>query len=402
MWYWSVILWALVFFLAEAMERTLIYSGIEGRPYVHPERLPGERRRALRGLGRFRLLLLVLALTGSAAALLLPGSVRMAFGGIVERYGQAAAYAAPFALTLAVLSIAAALRFATRRLVDHRNQDIWFAALHRPFQGVIWLFTLFRKKEDEAKGEGEAYQEVRHSPAPREQGMIQKILRFGDLSVRQVMQPRSRVEALDLALRFDEALERIREAGFSRFPVYSEDLDNVEGILYVKDLLPYLDAGPDFAWQTLVRRPAIMTPETKHVGELLQEFKRLKKHMAIVVDEYGGCSGIVTLEDILEEITGEIRDEFDEETDVRYRKVSERAFVFEGQCLLSDVCAVCELPEDTFDEVRGNAETIAGLALQLLQDIPVAGARTEWNGFEIEILAADQRRIHQVKLTLPE
>ncbi|MFN4081416.1 MAG: hemolysin family protein [Saprospiraceae bacterium] len=382
------------------MERTLMYSGIDGRAYLRPEQVPGERLRALRGLGRLRLLMIALALTGAAAALFSPGPIRSVFESLTARYGKGPTYVAPFALTLLVLLAAFALRFAARSMVHHGNRDAWFAALNQLFHWPIRLFTFFYKKEAEAAGA--TYQEARNTPEPRKQRIIQNILRFGDLSVRQVMQPRSRVEALDLSLRFDEALKRIREAGFSRFPAYSEDLDNVEGILYVKDLLPYLDAGPDFAWQELVRRPAIMTPETKHVGELLQDFKRQKKHMAIVVDEYGGCSGIVTLEDILEEITGEIRDEFDEETDVRYRKVGERSFVFEGQCLLSDVCAVCQLPEDAFDEVRGNAETIAGLALQLLQDIPVQGARTAWKGCEIEIMAADQRRIQQVKLTLPE
>jgi putative hemolysin len=178
-------------------------------------------------------------------------------------------------------------------------------------------------------------------------------------------------------------------------------LDNVTGILYVKDLLPYLNHGTGFEWQTLVRPNVMLVPEAKHASELLQEFKQKKMHLAIVIDEFGGTSGIVTLEDILEEVTGEIRDEFDEEHDVRYRKLDAQTYIFEGQTQLSDVCRITGLATNTFDTARGTADTLAGIALELKGDIPKVGEQIEWQGFTLTIIAADLRRLKQIKLVCP-
>ncbi len=235
----------------------------------------------------------------------------------------------------------------------------------------------------------------------REIELLKSIVKFGDVTVKQVMQPRSKVVAIDFRTGFHDLLAIVREAGFSRLPVYQEDLDNVTGILYVKDLLPHLDKQDDFEWQSLIRTNVMLAPESKRGTELLQEFKRKKIHMAIVVDEYGGSSGIVTLEDVLEEVTGEIRDEFDEESEVRYRKLDDFTYIFDGQTLLNDACRIAGLNSGTFDAARGNADTLAGLVLELKGDIPKNGAEITWNGYTFTVTAANSRRIEQLKLTLP-
>lgn len=235
----------------------------------------------------------------------------------------------------------------------------------------------------------------------REIELLKSIVKFGDVTVKQVMRPRSKVVAIDFRASFHDLLAIVRQTEFSRFPVYDEDLDNVTGILYVKDLVPHLSKIGDFEWQPLIRTNVLLVPESKRGTELLQEFKQQKIHMAVVVDEYGGSSGIVTLEDILEEVTGDIRDEFDEESEVRYRKLDDSTYLFEGQTLLNDVCRFSGLDAGTFDSVRGAADTLAGLALELKGDIPKVGAEIAWNGFLLTVIAADNRRIEQLKLTLP-
>jgi CBS domain containing-hemolysin-like protein len=235
----------------------------------------------------------------------------------------------------------------------------------------------------------------------REIELLRSIVKFGDTTVKQVMQPRTKIVAVDFRTAYAELLATVRESEFSRLPVYEEDLDNVVGILYVKDLVPHLEAGAVFEWQSLIRTSVLLVPESKRVIELLREFKNQKLHMAIVVDEYGGCSGIVTMEDILEEVTGEIRDEFDEESEVPFRKLDEYNFLFEGQTLLNDVSRLAGLAPGTFDEVRGDADTLAGLLLELRGDIPPRGAEITWDDYVFTVTAANSRRIEQVKLTLP-
>jgi CBS domain containing-hemolysin-like protein len=230
--------------------------------------------------------------------------------------------------------------------------------------------------------------------------LLKSIVKFSDVTVKQVMQPRSRIVAVDFRTRFGDLLPMVREAGFSRLPVYDEDLDNVTGVLYVKDLVSHLDKPADFEWQSLIRTNILLVPEAKRVSELLQEFKRNRRHLAIVVDEYGGSAGIVTMEDILEEITGEIRDEFDEESEIHYRKLDDYNYLFEGQTQINDVCRIAGLAPGTFDEARGAADTLAGLALELKGDIPKPGAELAWNGYLLTIVAADNRRIGQLKLTI--
>lgn len=231
--------------------------------------------------------------------------------------------------------------------------------------------------------------------------LLKSIVRFSDVTVKQVMQPRTKVIAVEKSDTFSELLDKVRSSEFSRLPVFTEDLDNVIGILYVKDLLPHLDAAPDFNWQSLMRTQVILVPESKRGSELLQEFKQQKMHLAVVVDEYGGSAGIVTLEDILEEITGDISDEFDADVDLGYRKIDEYTYIFEGQTQLNDLFRITGISPDTFDAVRGTADTLAGLALSLRGDIPATGTEINWNGFVLTITSSDGRRIGQLKMTLP-
>lgn len=230
--------------------------------------------------------------------------------------------------------------------------------------------------------------------------LLKSIVKFSDVTVKQVMQPRSKVVAVDFRTNFGDLLQIVRESGFSRMPVYDEDLDNVTGILYVKDLLLHLSEPEDFEWQPIIRTNFQLVPESKRVSELLQEFKSKRRHMAIVVDEYGGSSGIITMEDILEEVTGEIRDEFDEESEIRYRKLDDHNYLFEGQTLLNDVCRIAGLSAGAFDAARGAADTLAGLALELKGDIPNPGTELHWENFLLTVISADNRKIEQIKLTI--
>jgi len=273
----------------------------------------------------------------------------------------------------------------------------------------VILFKVFVQKEqktDTSKvGNGTEQNSTTATHAAsekRELELLKSIVQFSDVTVKQVMQPRSKVVSVDFRTGFHELLEVVRQSEFSRLPVYDEDLDNVTGILYVKDLVPFLDNDDAFEWQTLLRTNMLMVPEAKRGSELLQEFKQQRMHMAVVVDEYGGISGIVTMEDILEEVTGDIRDEFDEESEIRYRKIDDFNYLFEGQVLLNDVCRLTGLEPGTFEEVRGTSDTLAGLALELRGDIPLIGTKMSWNGFLLTVTVADKRRIEQLKLSLPK
>jgi CBS domain containing-hemolysin-like protein len=277
----------------------------------------------------------------------------------------------------------------------------WFA--------YFWklLFKVFTHRETSTETQGNAPETntstlSNAASEKRELELLKSIVQFSDVTVKQVMQPRSKVVSVDFTIGFHELLEVVRQSEFSRMPVYNEDFDNVTGILYVKDLVPYLDESDAFEWQPLIRTNILMVPEAKRGSELLQEFKQQRLHMAVVVDEYGGIAGIVTMEDILEEVTGDIRDEFDEESEIRYRKIDDFNYLFEGQTLLNDVCRIAGLEPGTFDPVRGTSDTLAGLALELKGDIPLIGTEVGWNGYQLKVTIADKRRIEQLKLSLPK
>jgi gliding motility-associated protein GldE len=233
-----------------------------------------------------------------------------------------------------------------------------------------------------------------------EQNMLEGIVRFGDETAKEIMTSRQDVVDLDFRSTFAEVLQCIVENNYSRIPVYQNSIDNVRGILYIKDLLPHLGKPATFRWQSLIR-PPYFVPETKKIDDLLREFQANKVHIAIVVDEFGGTSGLVTLEDILEEIVGEINDEYDEE-EKNFVRINANTYIFEGKTLLSDFYKVMNLDDDTFEDIEGDADTLAGLMLELKGDFPAVHEKLEYNNFTFEILELDERRISKVKVVLHE
>ena len=231
-----------------------------------------------------------------------------------------------------------------------------------------------------------------------EQRMLEGIVRFGDETAKEIMTSRQDVVDLDFKSTFQEVMQCVVENNYSRIPVYQDNSDNVRGILYIKDLLPHLSKGNNFRWQSLIR-PPYFVPETKKIDDLLREFQENKVHIAIVVDEFGGTSGIVTLEDILEEIVGEINDEYDEDEKF-YQRLNSNTFVFEGKTLLSDFYKILKLDDDIFEEVEGDADTIAGLLLEIKGDFPKMHEKIVYKQFTFEILDMEERRISKVKVTI--
>ncbi|MBQ4391888.1 MAG: gliding motility-associated protein GldE [Prevotella sp.] len=231
-----------------------------------------------------------------------------------------------------------------------------------------------------------------------EKNMLEGIVRFGDETAKEVMTSRQDIVDLDFRSTFPQVLQCIVENNYSRIPVYQGSIDQVRGILYIKDLLPHLGKPSSFRWQSLIR-PPYFVPETKKIDDLLREFQENKVHIAIVVDEYGGTSGLVTLEDILEEIVGEINDEYDEE-EKSYVRINANTYIFEGKTLLSDFYKILKLDDDIFADVEGDADTLAGLLLELKGDFPKLHERIEYGQFKFEIVEIDGHRISKIKLKI--
>lgn len=233
-----------------------------------------------------------------------------------------------------------------------------------------------------------------------EQSMLQGIIRFGDETAKEVMTSRQDIVGLDITESFAEVLKCVVENNYSRIPVYQENADNIRGILYIKDLLPHLSKPATFRWQSLIR-PPYFVPETKKIDDLMREFQENKVHIAIVVDEFGGTSGLVTLEDILEEIVGEINDEYDDDGK-NYSKLSYNTYVFEGKTLLCDFCKVLDIDDDEFAEVEGDADTLAGLLLEIKGDFLSIHEKIDYKNYSFEILGIEERRISKIKVTVNE
>ena len=226
--------------------------------------------------------------------------------------------------------------------------------------------------------------------------ILEGIVKFGETDVKQIMKSRVDVIAFDEAISFSELLPQIIENGYSRIPIFQESFDNVSGVLYVKDLLPHIDSG-EFDWRLLIRKP-FFVPESKKIDDLLRQFQESKVHMAIVVDEYGGTSGIVTLEDVIEEILGEISDEFDDD-DIVYSKIDENNYVFEGKISLVDMYKIMDIEGEIFEDEKGEADTLAGFLIEKSGKIMKKNERMKFGGYLFEVEAADKRRIKQVKVT---
>lgn len=230
-----------------------------------------------------------------------------------------------------------------------------------------------------------------------EKDMLKGIVNFSTLSVRQVMKSRMDITAVDVECDFHELMDQINKTGYSRIPVYSETIDKIEGILYIKDLLPHLDRSEDFRWQTLLRS-GFFVPESKKIDDLFKDFQNKQVHMAIVVDEYGGTSGLITMEDVIEEIVGEINDEFDEEMDVGFTRIDPNTYVFEGKTSINDFCKIVGAEATTFDSVKGESESLGGMLLEINTKLPHAGEKITYRNYLFTIAAVDQRRIKKVRV----
>lgn len=230
-----------------------------------------------------------------------------------------------------------------------------------------------------------------------EQKILEGIVSFGNTDTKQVMSPRIDIFALEINESFEEILPKITEKGFSRIPVYKDNIDQIEGVLFVKDLIPHINKKT-FDWKTLLREP-FFVPENKKLDNLLKDFQSMKSHLAIVVDEYGGTSGLVSLEDIIEEIVGDISDEFDSEN-LNYSQIDDKNFIFEGKINLKDFYRIIDVDEELFETRKGEAETLAGFILEILGNFPKKGQKINFENCRFTIEAVDKKRVKQIKVTL--
>ncbi|NJM24598.1 MAG: gliding motility-associated protein GldE [Bacteroidia bacterium] len=282
-------------------------------------------------------------------------------------------------------------------------------ALCRPVSKPLMSISRIVEKRFERKGYNTTVEELNQAlelatgnddTSEDEKEILKGIVNFGTLTVRQVMRSRMDISAADIDFSFTELIDYINKSGFSRIPVYRETLDKIEGFLYIKDLLPFLDQTNSFEWQKLLRT-SYFVPENKKIDSLLKDFQEKRVHMAVVVDEYGGTSGLITLEDIIEEIIGEINDEFDEEG-LNYQKIDEQTYVFEGKTSLHDFCKAIDVDSNAFDEIRGESESLGGLMLELNNELPRAGTQLTYEQFTFTIEAVDRKRIKRVRVNIHE
>lgn len=243
--------------------------------------------------------------------------------------------------------------------------------------------------------------EITHVKGEEEKDLLEGILKFGGTEVTEIMVPRIDIEAIADDAPFDRVKATVLESGFSRIPVYHDNIDNIVGVLYAKDLLPHIagDAPANFAWQKLLRE-AFFVPENRMIDDLLEDFRRRKMHIAVVVDEFGGTQGLVTLEDVLEEIVGDIDDEYDEPSNAQYRKLPDGSFIFDGKTLLNDFCRIAELDEEQFDSHSDDVETLAGLLLEIKGDFPAVNEQIDCGQCHFTVLKIARHRIASIKVTI--
>ncbi len=238
------------------------------------------------------------------------------------------------------------------------------------------------------------------STSDEDVNILKSILKFGDTSVKQIMKPRVDVVAVDQNIDYVELIKIIRKEGYSRIPVFDEDFDKVTGILYVKDLLGTAAEGSDFKWQKRIRENVLYVPESKKIDDLLKEFQQMRLHMAIVVDEYGGSAGIVTLEDIMEEVIGDIKDEFDEEEEHDFIKIGDNNYIFEGKTLINDACRIIDCDPSDFDNYRGESDTLAGLILEREGILPKVDKEIVIEKYRFKIISVSNRRIEKINVLI--
>jgi magnesium and cobalt exporter, CNNM family len=280
--------------------------------------------------------------------------------------------------------------------------------LRRISRGVVSLADSIGRRMGANKSEALSIRELDEAidiktdeeASPAEKSIMKGIVKFGNISVRQIMRTRLDVSGIDYNISFGDLNRRIEELHYSRLPVYKGSLDEVAGIINTKDLIPFLNEDENFDWHALMRQPYFV-PESKLIEDLLKDFQTRKIHFAIVVDEFGGTSGIVTMEDILEEVIGEIRDEFDEEESGN-RKLDDHNYIFEGKTMIHDICRMMRLPMDTFDKVKGESESIGGLVLELAGEFPKLDTQIACGDFTFTVVEIDNNRVKSVKVTMKQ
>jgi len=277
--------------------------------------------------------------------------------------------------------------------------------IFRPINSILIFSTSFVNRRMQKHSQNISVDELSQAleltadhEISEDKDILEGIVKFGNKSAVEIMRSRVYVDAIDIRESFKKVIELINESGYSRIPVYSETFDNIRGILYIKDLLPYIHKGDNFRWQSIIR-PPFYVPETKKIDDLLEDFQKNKVHMAIVVDEYGGSSGIVTLEDILEEIVGDIADEFDEDENY-FTKLADNKYLFDGKISLNDFYKITDCDEHVFDTHKGDADTLAGLILELKGEIPALNEKISCENFIFSIDAVDNRRIQKIKVEI--
>ena len=278
----------------------------------------------------------------------------------------------------------------------------------KPFSWLLTTFSLALESKVQKKGYDISADQLNQAlelttnedTSEEEKGILKGIVNFGQLSVKQVMRSRVDITAFDDELDFHELMDKINKSGYSRIPIYKETIDNLEGILYSKDLLPHINKKENFKWQKLVR-PPFFIPESKKIDTLLKDFQEKHVHMAIVVDEYGGTSGLVTLEDVIEEIVGEIHDESDDD-EIKFNKVDEHTYIFEGKTTLIDFCKIINQDPAIFEEVKGESESLGGLILELHSKLPGTGEVITFDKYEFIVTAVDHKRIKKIKVRITQ
>lgn len=275
----------------------------------------------------------------------------------------------------------------------------------RPVSWFLMSLSDLIERRVKKKGYNLSVDEINHAleitadkeVTEEEKDMLKGIVNFSTLSVKQVMKSRIDITALEVDTDFHELMNQVNKTGYSRIPIFSETIDKIEGILYIKDLLPHLEKSDDFRWQTLLR-PGFFVPESKKIDDLFKDFQEKQVHMAIVVDEYGGTSGLITLEDVIEEIVGEINDEFDEDNDIAYNKLDNNTFIFEGKTSLNDFCKITGADASEFDKIKRESESLGGLLLEINNKLPHAGEKITFDKFLFTVVAVDQKRIKRVRV----
>lgn len=291
-------------------------------------------------------------------------------------------------------------------MVMHLKFLIWF---FNPLSNILVSSTAFIDKRIVKKGHNISMSDLSDAieitsdinVTDDEKLILKGIATFGEKEASEIMVSRVNITAVDIALSFNKVIEVVLKSGFSRIPVFDETIDKITGILYIKDLLLFSGVDKNMGWQKLIRKPVFFVPENKRINDLLQEFRDKKIHLAIVVDEYGGTSGIITLEDIIEEIVGEISDEFDvEPLQFKYEKVSDDTYIFEAKTPMVDFCKILDLDDEIFDDVMGESDSLGGLILELESKMPEPGSVVVFKQFRFEVTDADQRKIIEIKVTI--